>query len=899
MGYDIGPRIGIQGEKEFNNQIRAINNSIKECGSEMRALSAKFSENAKGQDALVAKTKVLEKEYDAQKQKSSLLQSQYDKEVKKLQELAKAYQKAIDENGKNSAEAAKAETAFNKQAESVSKLKVAMNETEAYMGKLETSINSNRTALDEMEAGTRDAVTGLSNLEQQADQTGNELEDIGNKLDKGLLMAAGDKIGEMGDKLLDLGNRASESFMSIEDATVKVNARFAETGKEAEASGKLIQSIYEKGIGDSLDGVADAVIVVRDNFKDLDQVEMQNITEQCLKLQDMYGIDLSESVRGANGLMEHFGISATEAMDLIVTGTQGGLDKTQELGDNLAEYSGKFAEAGYSAQEYFQLLQNGMDAGAYNLDKVNDAINEVTTRLGDGTIAENISLFSSRTQELFEKWKNGGATQKDVINSIVEDIGSATSEQEAMNMASAAFGTIAEDGGIKVAAAMTSVGNSYDDVSGKAKEFGENSETSSQKAEAAQRKLEDAMAQFGEKTTDVKIKVADTLSKLAEGFGNLPGPVQSVIVGIGGILAILSLLAPIVTTITGIMTAMGVAGTASAAGTTAAGAAAGASSVGFGALSASLLPIIAIIAGIVLVITLVVAAIKNWDAIVEWFKTNAGDKLKAVGEFFGNLGKKIGEMKDQAVEKIKSLKDGAVQKFEELKSGAGEKIEGLKNLASEKLSAMKKSYDDAGGGFKGAMAGAMTGIQGIFSTGFNVLNSMTGGKLGEVRNKFKSGIDGAKDAVHSGIEKIKGIFSKLKLKLPEIKIPKIKLPHFSISGGFSLSPPKIPKISVSWYKKGGILSGAQIFGRMGNTLLGGGEAGKEAVLPLSGFYDKLGSILKGFSKEEKDYSGTLKVNFSPNIKVMVGNEEFDAYIIDTAENGITGRNVDLRKARGL
>ena len=71
------------------------------------------------------------------------------------------------------------------------------------------------------------------------------------------------------------------------------------------------------------------------------------------------------------------------------------------------------------------------------------------------------------------------------------------------------------------------------------------------------------------------------------------------------------------------------------------------------------------------------------------------------------------------------------------------------------------------------------------------------------------------------------------------------------------------------------------------------------MLPLSGFYDKLGSILKGFSKEEKDYSGTLKVNFSPNIKVMVGNEEFDAYIIDTAENGITGRNVDLRKARGL
>ena len=41
-----------------------------------------------------------------------------------------------------------------------------------------------------------------------------------------------------------------------------------------------------------------------------------------------------------------------------------------------------------------------------------------------------------------------------------------------------------------------------------------------------------------------------------------------------------------------------------------------------------------------------------------------------------------------------------------------------------------------------------------------------------------------------------------------------------------------PRLSVSWYARGGILDGAQIFGRMGNTLLGGGEAGREAVLPL-------------------------------------------------------------------
>lgn len=91
---------------------------------------------------------------------------------------------------------------------------------------------------------------------------------------------------------------------------------------------------------------------------------------------------------------------AQQAMDYIVKGTQNGLDKTNELGDNLSEYSGKFAQAGYSAQEYFQLLQNGLDNGAYNLDKVNDAINEVTTRLVDGTIADSLSKIDEKTGEV-------------------------------------------------------------------------------------------------------------------------------------------------------------------------------------------------------------------------------------------------------------------------------------------------------------------------------------------------------------------------------------------------------------------------------------------------------------------------------------------------------------------
>ena len=162
------------------------------------------------------------------------------------------------------------------------------------------------------------------------------------------------------------------------NATTRASAYFGETGAKAEQTASIIENVYLGGVGDSLGQVSDAVISVKKNIEGLDQQTMENITQQVITLDELYGIDMNETLRGVNSLMVQFGTDAQTAMDMIVTGTQNGLDKTNELGDNVAEYAGKFAQAGYSAEEYFQLLNNGLDGGAYNLDKVNDAINEVT-----------------------------------------------------------------------------------------------------------------------------------------------------------------------------------------------------------------------------------------------------------------------------------------------------------------------------------------------------------------------------------------------------------------------------------------------------------------------------------------------------------------------------------------
>lgn len=230
-------------------------------------------------------------------------------------------------------------------------------------------------------------------------------------------MEAADQLSVAGDKIQDVGDKAVSAYVETETAVSKVNAYFGETGEAAEASAEIVKNVYGSGVGQSMDAVAEAVIMVRKNLGDLGDTDLTNLTKQALTLEELYGIDMNETLRGVNSLMKQYGLTAQKAMDYIVRGTQNGLDKTNELGDNLSEYAGKFEQAGYSASEYFQLLQNGLQGGAYNLDKVNDAINEVTTRLADGTVGDSIDLYSQKTQSLFLAWQNGEVTQKQVIDS--------------------------------------------------------------------------------------------------------------------------------------------------------------------------------------------------------------------------------------------------------------------------------------------------------------------------------------------------------------------------------------------------------------------------------------------------------------------------------------------------
>lgn len=118
---------------------------------------------------------------------------------------------------------------------------------------------------------------------------------------------------------------------------------------------------------------------------DMDDESLQNVTESAFALRDTFGYDIPESTRAAKAMMDNFGISGEEAMNLIAEGAQNGLDYSGELLDSISEYSVQFGKMGLDASDMFAIFQKGAESGAFNLDKVGDAVKEMSIRVVDGS----------------------------------------------------------------------------------------------------------------------------------------------------------------------------------------------------------------------------------------------------------------------------------------------------------------------------------------------------------------------------------------------------------------------------------------------------------------------------------------------------------------------------------
>lgn len=212
-----------------------------------------------------------------------------------------------------------------------------------------------------------------------------------------------------------------------------------------------------------------------------------------------------------------------------------------------------------------------------------------------------------------------------------------------------------------------------------------------------------------------------------------------------------------------------------------------------------------------------------WNSI----KTAVTNAVNAVKE---KVTTAFNAVKNKVTEIFNTVKSKVTSVWNSIKTAITNAVNSIKEKVTSVFNSVKDKISSIFNSVKEKISSTWNNIKTTITDKINSIKSTVTTKFNEIKTKIQEPIEKAKDKIKSIIDKIKGFFDNLKLKLPHIKMP-----HFSIKGSFSLDPPSVPKLNVEWYKKAMnapmIMNDPTIFGYNPATgnMMGGGEAGSEVV----------------------------------------------------------------------
>lgn len=350
-------------------------------------------------------------------------------------------------------------------------------------------------------------------------KAGKKVEEYGKKIDK-----VSEKINDIGNKtsvvsagVVAGGTALANSAMSLEDAVAKYVSTTNTAEEETEKYKQVLENINKNNYGDGYEDIANSMSQVKMQLKDINEQDLQNITEKAIALRDLFGYDVSESVRAVKAMMDNLNVSADEAFNLIAEGKKQGLDFSNELLDNINEYSVQFGKLGLSAEDMFNIFKVGADNGAFNLDKIGDAIKEFSIRAIDGsnTTIDGFKRIGLNADKMAKKFANGGEEAKQAFIEVVNRLGSMDDKVSQSIAGVDLFGTMWEDLGPTVITSFSKMDNGIS----KSSDSMQNSidqlyNTTKKKAETQLKRLQALGADFGEEM----LPVLEDLIDMAEEF---------------------------------------------------------------------------------------------------------------------------------------------------------------------------------------------------------------------------------------------------------------------------------------------------------------------------------------------------------------------------------------------
>ena len=408
MAVDIGPRIGIDGEKEFRQQLANINQQIRTLGSEMKAVTSSFEDGDRSEEALAAQTDVLNRQIDAQKQK--------------LQQLQKGLDAAADKYGE-------ADTKTLRWAQ-------AVNDARADLNKLESQLKSTSGEVDELGDAMDEAASGGGIMGKLSSLLGGGeggLGALGGVLGKALPVAAITAgVQQLGSAMFDLVESTQE-YRTIMASLEQSSQSAGYTTEQTAQTYERLQSV----LGDTQTA---ATATANLQAIGLSQQDLMTVTDAAVGAWARYGdsIPIDGLAESINETIQAGQVTGTFADVLNWAGTsEDDFNAKLEAANSTSERANivmqELANQGL-AQTGQAWIENNQDIVAMNAST--DKMDQAMARLGEtlaplaagikslGADAINFLLDQAENAVAFFKGLPGQAMTwgKDLIDSFVNGI---------------------------------------------------------------------------------------------------------------------------------------------------------------------------------------------------------------------------------------------------------------------------------------------------------------------------------------------------------------------------------------------------------------------------------------------------------------------------------------------
>lgn len=409
---------------DYQSQMKSAAAQMKTLSSEYSVAATKAKLFGSAADGLKAKAETLTQKITVQKdivklnseQQERLTKSLADQKAKqeelkdKIEAAKKAYAESTEETGKNSEQSKALKEELDKLEQEFKKNEAAIGKSETALANQTVKTNKSKTALMEMEAELKNVNKQLK--DHKLDEFAKACESAGEKAEK-----FGKKISIVSGGILAFGTAVGKSALDTENDLMSMQGQLGLTAEETEKLKTVAQNLYTNGFGEGLEDCSSAVVTLIQNVKgakDMSVEQQQAIAEQMMTMSDLFETENEELARTLttmlnNGIIDDIG----EGMDILTIGFQNGANYSGELLDTMREYSPKFKELGLDADAAMTYLIQGAQNGAFNLDKVGDAMKEFSIRAVDG---------SDSTREGFELLGYSAAASADEIAKAEDEV---------------------------------------------------------------------------------------------------------------------------------------------------------------------------------------------------------------------------------------------------------------------------------------------------------------------------------------------------------------------------------------------------------------------------------------------------------------------------------------------